>query len=521
MPQVALSFDVKKVSPDEQMLVYGWLSVAVTKDGRAVVDHHGDVIDIYTLEKAANDYMLDARGVGLEHERFRGIGRVVQSKVYTPEVVEQMGLAPGSVPLGWWFGLKIDDPKVWARVKSGELKMFSIGGSAKRVPVAAVNADVAKSDIAKSAEGAAKSVEAFQLVDLEIDEGSLVAAGANQHAHIVLFKREARPVTLFDKTRNAIKRMFAKDMIMPAAPSESEDTSTEMELPLTTQQILDENAWWQKWWQCRDAYEQSLQAILCADMTSDARQAALQQTTEEFISALTSDSMLKGMSLLGGVEHVDAALSAVLASKSSITDITKTLSLLEQDGNAPKREEKAMTVKSIEDIIKGLPAADAEIVRKAIPSTQAVVDPLAGLSEDVRKRVEAVEARNAELTKKIAEQERLAKRAEKLALVKAFMVPGLDSEQMAELLLKSDGTAEHDLHVASWKATTKAMTGLLKMPGRAAVSVDATLTPALAELERAKAEFISKGLDADAAEARALQIPGLLKRVRAEQRDAQ
>lgn len=127
---MAENFQIRKVD-DEQMLVFGWASVAVTVEGDTVVDSQGDVIEPEDLEKAAYDYVLRYRDGGVMHER-TGVARLVESLVVTPEKLASLGLAKDALPQGWWLGMKVDDPGVWKRVRSGELRMFSIGGKARR-----------------------------------------------------------------------------------------------------------------------------------------------------------------------------------------------------------------------------------------------------------------------------------------------------------------------------------------------------------------------------------------------------
>ena len=68
------------------------------------------------------------------HKR-RGIGLLVESVVFTPDKQEAMGIPAGTIPSGWWIGLKITDNAVWEKVKDGTYNMFSIEGDAVRIPV--------------------------------------------------------------------------------------------------------------------------------------------------------------------------------------------------------------------------------------------------------------------------------------------------------------------------------------------------------------------------------------------------
>ena len=129
----SLPVEVRKLDSDRQ-LVSGWLSVAADEQGRLVVDSQGDVIEAEELESAAYDYLLNARGVAEMH-LVKGIGRPVESMVFTVEKQKALGIPEGVLPVGWWVTFKIDSPAVWAKVKSGEYRAFSIGGVATREEV--------------------------------------------------------------------------------------------------------------------------------------------------------------------------------------------------------------------------------------------------------------------------------------------------------------------------------------------------------------------------------------------------
>jgi len=111
---------------DEQRLVYGWASV-VTEKGEPVVDRQGDVIEPETLVKAVNNFMENIR-VGKEMHKGDQIGAVIHSMPVTKEIGESLGIQ--SDREGWIVAFKVYNDDVWARVKSGELAAFSIGGRA-------------------------------------------------------------------------------------------------------------------------------------------------------------------------------------------------------------------------------------------------------------------------------------------------------------------------------------------------------------------------------------------------------
>lgn len=114
---------------DEKRIVYAWANV-VEKDGKAVIDHHGDVITEEELVKAAHGFMRNSREAGEMHLRKTGVGELVESIVYTKDLQESLGIDLGKV--GWFVGFKVTDDKVWKRIKSGDYSMMSIGGKGKR-----------------------------------------------------------------------------------------------------------------------------------------------------------------------------------------------------------------------------------------------------------------------------------------------------------------------------------------------------------------------------------------------------
>ena len=111
---------------EEQRMVYGWASV-VTEKGEPVVDRQGDVIEADTLVHAVNKFMEHVR-VGKEMHKGDQIGAVIHSMPVTKEIGESLGIQ--SDREGWIVAFKVYNDDVWAKVKSGELAAFSIGGRA-------------------------------------------------------------------------------------------------------------------------------------------------------------------------------------------------------------------------------------------------------------------------------------------------------------------------------------------------------------------------------------------------------
>ena len=123
-----LKADINKVD-EEQRIVFGWFSV-IEENGEEVFDGEEDAIKSVDLEKAAYQFVLDARIAGENHIR-KGVGQLVESIVFTKEKQETLGIDLGKV--GWWGGFYVSDDDVWDKVKNGEFASFSIGGKAERV----------------------------------------------------------------------------------------------------------------------------------------------------------------------------------------------------------------------------------------------------------------------------------------------------------------------------------------------------------------------------------------------------
>lgn len=119
-------------SKEDEMLVSGWANVAVNADGSIPLDWQDDIILPETLEKAAINFMLDYRDSGVMHEG-GSVGTIVESIFFTKEKQEILGIPEGTVPQGWFVTVKVHEPEVFAKVKDGTYKMFSIQGKCNRV----------------------------------------------------------------------------------------------------------------------------------------------------------------------------------------------------------------------------------------------------------------------------------------------------------------------------------------------------------------------------------------------------
>lgn len=130
------SMEIAKID-EPQRVVYGFASVAFAKDGSPLVDHQGDVVDPAEIEKAAHHFIAEYRGSGVMH-RGDAVGGVVESVVFTEDKALSMGM-PAEVAKAldgkWWIGVKLADTSTFEKVRSGELKMFSIQGRGKRTVI--------------------------------------------------------------------------------------------------------------------------------------------------------------------------------------------------------------------------------------------------------------------------------------------------------------------------------------------------------------------------------------------------
>ena len=126
---------------EDQHLVFGLASVSVDADGETVTDLQNDQIEPAELEKAFYDFVEEG-GVGdVNHDR-KDVSKLVECFVVTKEKLALLLKAcgyKGDMPeyngTAAWTGWRVKDEDVWKRVKSGELKGFSIEARANRVPV--------------------------------------------------------------------------------------------------------------------------------------------------------------------------------------------------------------------------------------------------------------------------------------------------------------------------------------------------------------------------------------------------
>ena len=125
------SREVKIAKLDEaQNLVFGYLSVVAGPDGSPVVDSQDDIIPVEEAEKAAYGHVLEFRKSDTMHDQHAN-GVLVESFFSTPEKRSAMGFGSEDKSVAWWVGYKVA-PDAFAKVKAGEHRAFSIGGTARR-----------------------------------------------------------------------------------------------------------------------------------------------------------------------------------------------------------------------------------------------------------------------------------------------------------------------------------------------------------------------------------------------------
>ena len=114
--------------------VFGYAYVA-KNDGKQVVDHSGDIVEPEAMEKAI--YSSFGKLLSRENHKTDAKAHVIESLWMTHDKLQKMGIPTKGQPDGaWWVGMQVTDDELWKKIEDGTYKMFSIGGSGKRVPIA-------------------------------------------------------------------------------------------------------------------------------------------------------------------------------------------------------------------------------------------------------------------------------------------------------------------------------------------------------------------------------------------------
>lgn len=135
-----VSLEIRKVTDpgngDKPLTAVAWASVITKADGTPITDHDGHVILFEDLEKAFADFALTG-GVGRGGEMHKAIGGADIIGQITLSRDERIALGFGPGPEGAVVKVRVLDPVLKQRVRSGELAELSIAGSATALPLEA------------------------------------------------------------------------------------------------------------------------------------------------------------------------------------------------------------------------------------------------------------------------------------------------------------------------------------------------------------------------------------------------
>lgn len=127
---------------EERGQLFGWAYITRTKDGEEVVDRKGASCPTSVLEEAVYDFVLHRRVASDMHQKGRPTqtepggapiphGTLIETMMFTREKMQALGIPPGILPEGWWFGAQMDKASDgWQAYKRGERADFSIRGEA-------------------------------------------------------------------------------------------------------------------------------------------------------------------------------------------------------------------------------------------------------------------------------------------------------------------------------------------------------------------------------------------------------
>ncbi len=127
MPEIRLQLEIVRKDADARR-VFGWFSIAKTKEGKALVDRQGDVVGIEDLEDAAAEFVQEWRQGGFGHEG-GAPNELIASIVLSRQLQDAMGIPAGVLPEGWFGGFEVSQA-AFDRIAKGEFLMFSIEGEA-------------------------------------------------------------------------------------------------------------------------------------------------------------------------------------------------------------------------------------------------------------------------------------------------------------------------------------------------------------------------------------------------------
>ena len=187
---------IKGVDPDDERYVLG---VVLEPE---VIDAQGDIYSPEEIRQAAHRFMEEFGGLGLMHRmRVNGQVKVLESYVSPVDfTVGEVSVRKGT----WLLAVRILSDALWEQVKSGELTGFSIGGSARRVPEPEAAAPEPQTEGCVMPDGKAERA-VHRLLDMVVEEVSLVDRAANQHRFLIVKRSEPmdQDTTAADAERDA------------------------------------------------------------------------------------------------------------------------------------------------------------------------------------------------------------------------------------------------------------------------------------------------------------------------------
>jgi DNA adenine methylase len=185
---------IKGADPDDERYVLGVVLEPET------VDAQGDIYSAQEVRHSAHRFMEEFGGLGLMH-RLKVNGQVKLLESYlAPQPLEVAGqpIQPGT----WLLAVRVLDDALWQAVKDGGLSGFSIGGSARRVQ----GDDAALTKNMKRANDALEDLNetpaespSARLVDMVVEEVSLVDHAANRRRFLIIKRDLAMPTMPIDK----------------------------------------------------------------------------------------------------------------------------------------------------------------------------------------------------------------------------------------------------------------------------------------------------------------------------------
>lgn len=309
--------------------------------------------------------------------------------------------------------------------------------------------------------------ERHALRHLRIKEASVVDAGANPGAHLMIFKHRDQPaenvqaglMPMDDDKKKPKKPPFLKRLAAWAGLAEVE----KMGEAKTVNEILTEDRFRREMFELKWAFGDSIRSIL--DGTSGEEQGAmLAKTVSEFTaaaSALAAEVRKSGDTDAAGdtlapLTDVLAELESAVAKATFNTEaekvrLTKAIGKLDElfptDDENPEDPMPAPTAKTFDDILASLTEADAGVIKTAFLTLTKKLDAVEKWVEDAKKASEPTEEQKAEEAAMKALPASIRKRledAETTAKSAAEKVERLETEKRAATFVEKARALDPD-----------------------------------------------------------------------------